>query len=222
MKSPKRVGADAGFAARFAVGCSLPGTTQHPRCDGFMARYITVFVVLVSVVLVYLVWTALPTPVPKKLSVEFIGMTNITTGQASLQVTWTTNTTTGQTLPIVVSGIGATGRCALFWVTNITAHYTWFQTTSVEQKAETGWQECIPSRDSWCGVGGSGWPPRFGRVQAIGWPPGLPTNASWRLQVRYGPDPPPWAISVNTKFHRVIFHSRDDEGSPVASSVVQP
>ena len=141
------------------------------------------------------------------LSVQFIGMTNITAADASMQIIWITNSTAGQTLPIPVSGEGATGRCALFWVTNITAHHIWFQTTSVEQKTETGWQAFIPSHRSWSGVGGSQWLPRSGRVQAVGWPPGLPTNASWRLRVRYGRDPSLLGMMINQKAGRVIFHS---------------
>jgi len=139
------------------------------------------------------------------LSVQFIGMTNLATGQ---------------TFPTPVSGEGATGRCALFWVTNITAHHIWFQTTSVEQKTETGWQVFIPSRRSWSGVGGSDRLPSSGRVQAVGWPPGLPTNASWRLRVRYGRDPSPLGNIINQKLGRVIFHS-GTERTLIASSEVK-
>lgn len=85
---------------------------------------------------------------------------------------------------------GAAGLCAMFWVGNFPSNqFTRFNTVSVEQKTETGWQTFSPSGNAWSGVAGNLWRSGYDCFYAVGWPPGLPTNAVWRLQVRYGKEP---------------------------------
>ena len=170
-------------------------------------RYLAAFAALLLLLAAYLFWSGVHAgPQTAKLSVLFIGMTN--------------NPTAVMTPTRVEVCQGATGLCAMFWVTNIAAkQFIWFATASVEQKTETGWQPFVPSGGSWSGVEGSLWQPGYGCLYAVGWPPGLATNATWRLQVRYGREPPTLGIIINEKSGREIFKSGRQE-SMVPSSVV--
>jgi hypothetical protein len=144
----------------------------------------------------------------KKLSVVFVGMTN--------------NPARQMTPTRIELSQGATGLCAMFWVSNAPAnHFIWFKTDSVEQKTETGWQRFVPSGGDWSGVEGSRWQPGYGCFFAVGWPSGLATNATWRLQVRYGRDPSTLGIIVNEKTGREIFRSGKAESSIPSSEVIQ-
>ena len=109
-----------------------------------------------------------------KLSVEFVGMTNNPTSQRK---------------PILLAvNTGATGLCALFSVTNnSTTQAIWFDTVSIEQRTAAGWKPFVPS-GSWTEVVALQWLPRHGCLLAVAWPPGLATNATWRLQMSYGQD----------------------------------
>jgi hypothetical protein len=117
---------------------------------------------------------------------------------------------------------GASGTCALFLVTNITRHqFLWFKTASLERKTETGWERFTPTNGAWSGPEGSLWAPGYGCFVAVGWPPGLPTNVCWRLQLSYGRDPSELGILINQKSGREFFHSRKSENT-VLSSTVSP
>jgi hypothetical protein len=117
---------------------------------------------------------------------------------------------------------GATGLCAMFRVANITSNqFIWFKTASVEQKTETGWRPFVPSKGSWSGIEGLLWRPGYACLVAVGWPPGLSTNASWRLQVSYGRDPSTFGILVNQKLERDIFKSGREESTVSSSEVSQ-
>ena len=112
-------------------------------------------------------------PPTTKLSVEFVGMTNNPTPQRK---------------PLRLVNGDAKGLCALFIVTNnSTTQAIWFDTASIEQKIAAGWKPFVPS-GSWREVGGLQWLPRSGCLLAVAWPPGLATNATWRLQMSYGQD----------------------------------
>ena len=113
-------------------------------------------------------------PPTTKLSVEFVGMTNNPTPQRK---------------PILLAvTTGATGLCALFSVTNnSTTQAIWFDTVSIEQRTAAGWKPFVPS-GRWTEVGGLQWLPSHGCLLAVAWPPGLATNATWRLQMSYGRD----------------------------------
>jgi hypothetical protein len=111
-------------------------------------------------------------PPTTKLSVEFVGMTNNPTPQR-------------KPIRLAVNG-DAKGLCALFFVTNnSTTQAIWFDTVSIEQKTAAGWKPFVPS-GSWTEVGTIQWEPRYGCLLAVAWPPGLATNATWRLQMSYG------------------------------------
>jgi hypothetical protein len=143
---------------------------------------------------------------PQKLAVLFTGMTsNVTRTMGPPRVE--------------VCGSGS-GACALFLVTNLTSgQYLWFKTAWVERKAETGWERFTPTNRSWFGPEGKLWGPGYGCFIAVGWPPGLPTNACWRLQVSYGRDPSELGIVINQKSGREFFHSGKAESTLPSSEV---
>jgi hypothetical protein len=141
-------------------------------------------------------------------SVVFVGMTN--------------NPTRQMTPTRIEVCQGATGMCALFWVTNFTANeWVWFKTVSVEQKTASGWQRFSPSSSLWMGIEGSLWGPGYGCLVAVGWPPGLSTNAVWRLELSYGRDTSSSATDINQNTDRSIFKSGSQE-STFTSSEVSP
>jgi hypothetical protein len=117
--------------------------------------------------------------------------------------------------------LGATGLCALFGVTNIAPkEFIWFKASVVEQRTETGWQPFVPN-GAWSGVEGSVWQPGYGCLYAVGWPPGLSTNATWRLRVAYGREPSLLGTLINQKLGWEIF-KRGRQESTVISSEVKP
>jgi hypothetical protein len=131
-------------------------------------------------------------PLLPKLSVAFVGMTN---GPAH------------QMTPTRIEVCqGATGLCAIFSVRAVSSNRSiWFKTASIEQKTPTGWQTFLTDGTSWSGIEGGRWSPGYGCLYAVGWPPGLPTSATWRLRVSYGPEPSMWAVVVNRKIGLKIF-----------------
>ncbi len=150
-------------------------------------------------------------PPRPKLSILFIGLTN--------------NPTRQMTPTRIEAGQGATGVCAMFFVQNITSNqFLWFKTDSVEQKTDTGWQPFSLGRIgsfSWDGVGGSVWLPGYGCYYAVAWPPGLPSNAVWRLQVSYGKDPSSFGRFVNRQIGWDLFRSGKQESSVSSPEVRQ-
>ncbi len=181
-----------------------------------MAHYRRYLAVLAAVVLASLVFWLWPTPGkgsrPDKLAVIFVGLTNNpsrTMGPSRVEVCQ-----------------GATGMCALFLVTNtIRNECLWFKTAFAEQKAGGEWKQFSPGTNAWSGVEGSLWAPAYGCFMAVGWPPGLSTNSSWRLQVSYGRDPSMLRTLINEKFGepvlgRELFH-RGKQESTVGSSEVR-
>ena len=172
-------------------------------------RFIAVLAVLALFLMAYLFWSGIHVSAPTtKLSVVFVGITNSPT-----------RTMTPTRIEVCQ---GATGLCAMFWVTNIDARQTiWFKTTSVEQKTEAGWRPFVPSGGAWSGIEGSLWQAGYGCFYAVGWPPGLPTNATWRLQVSYGRDPSNFGIIVNQETGRNIFPSGKKESTISSSQVNQ-
>ena len=157
-------------------------------------KYTAIFSMFVLILLGFGLWSSSRhVPVAPSLSVAFVGVTNNPARQ------W-------RPTRIEVCQ-GATGLCAVFYVRNVTSNrFLWFKTVAVEQKMQTGWQSFLPSGASWSGVEGSVWSPGYGCLYAVGWPPGLPTNATWRLQVRGGREISGWRRLVNQKIGREIFH----------------
>ncbi len=92
---------------------------------------------------------------------------------------------------------GATNLCALFWFTNKAAASVWFKTECAEQRVDGKWIECARPSAQWDGVEGGRWTKGSGCMYAVGWPPGLATNATWRLKVRYGNDLSLFKLSMN-------------------------
>lgn len=116
---------------------------------------------------------------------------------------------------------GAAGTCALFEVRNVTSNqFLWFKTASLERKTEKGWERVDSIEGVWSGVEGNLWSPGYACLYAVGWPPGLPTNATWRLQVRHGKDPSLLARLINQKIGRDIFRSGKQK-AVVASDAVE-
>jgi hypothetical protein len=118
---------------------------------------------------------------------------------------------------------GATGRCALFWVTNAEPfdHTLWFDSFEVEQNTNGQWLAFTRTNSLWSGVEGSVWWGGYGCMYAVGWPPGLPTNATWRLRIRCGRDLSPIKLRINEKLRRKIFHP-DQKHMVLWSSEVIP
>jgi hypothetical protein len=175
-------------------------------------KYLALFAVALLASLA--LWLSRSSPsgaVQPKLAVIFVGMTN--------------NPIRTMGPPRVEVCQGATGLCALFLVTNTTRNEClWFNTAFAEQNAGGEWKQVLPGTNAWSGVGGGLWTPGYGCFMAVGWPPGLSTNASWRLQVNYGRDPSMLRTLINQKFGqpvlgRELFHSRKQE-SKVGSSEV--
>ena len=181
---------------------------------GHSRRYIIVFAALVLLLVAYLFWQGGQTgPISPKLSVVFVGMTN-------------NPTRTMMPIRVAVCG-GATGRCAMFMVSNTTTSQSVrFKTIAVEQKTASGWRLFIPSSGSWFGLEGGDWSPGYGCLVAVGWPPGLATNASWRLQVRYEREPSSLGTILNQKIGRqlfppglILFHRGEGEAVVLSSEV---
>jgi hypothetical protein len=120
----------------------------------------------------------------------------------------------------VAVGAGATGLCAMFWVTNTsTDKYCWIRTAGVETQGPGGWQERRQIDVSWYGVMVSMWRPGYGCLVAVGWPPGIPTNECWRLKLIYGEDPSLGKSAINQKLGWVLFHPSDELGRFASSEV---
>ena len=131
-----------------------------------------------------------------------------------------TNNPVRQMLPFRVETCeGATGLCALFWVTNTSPNIINFKTDSVEIKTGNGWEPFLPTGALWRGVEGSLWFPNYGCFYAVGWPPGLPTNTVWRLQVRHVREPSLLRILINQKLGRDLFRPGQEFTSPTAEVV---
>jgi hypothetical protein len=131
-----------------------------------------------------------------------------------------TNNPVRQMIPFRVEVCeGATGLCALFWVTNTSPNVISFKSDSAEIKTDKGWQPFLPAGSPWRGVEGSLWQQNYGCFYAVGWPPGLLTNAVWRLQVRHARDPSLLGILINQKLGRTIFRPGKEFSTPTAEVV---
>ena len=118
---------------------------------------------------------------------------------------------------------GATGRCALFWVTNSgpRTQRVWFETFQLEQKVDGQWRRFSPINPEWGGVEGSVWQGNAGCTYAVGLPSGLSSNAIWRLQIDCGPELSPLRSMINRKLGRQIFR-RPTEYVTFPSEAVVP
>ena len=104
------------------------------------------------------------------LSLLFVGLTNNPVSQF-------------RPYRIAVAG-NPSGLCALFQLKNTGfLRAIGFETSGLEVLTEDGWEQFSPT-GAWQGIVGDTWFPGSGCLFAVGWPPGLSTNASWRLVVR--------------------------------------
>src|SRR5436190_130240 len=137
-----------------------------------MSRIRVIFLVCLAIGLaVWLCWFA-GRRNPPPVSVQFVGLTNNPVRRPPPSPSR------------LELGSGATNMCALFWFTNTDATSVWFDTECAEQKLDGKWIQCAQPNADWSGVGGGVWLKRSGCMFAVGWPPGLSTNATWRLRVR--------------------------------------
>jgi hypothetical protein len=104
--------------------------------------------------------------------------------------------------------MGATNLCAVFWFTNASAASVWFKTDCAERKVDGKWVECARPGGQWNGLEGGMWTKGSGCLYAVGWPPGGPTNATWRLRVRCGNDLSVFKIVVNQKLGAIFSPSK--------------
>jgi len=199
-------------------GGTLPEISRKPflapaaHVHVYMAnrhKYTAAVFAFVLLLLALILWSgSRPVPVATILSVGFVGLTN---GPAR------------QMKPTRIEVCqGATGLCAMFSVRDVSSnHWIWFKTASIEQKTSAGWQRFLPNGTSWSGVEGGYWSPGYGCLFAVGWPPGLPTNTTWRLRVSYGREPSRLGMVVNQKLGREIFHSGPEEAVISSEEVSQ-
>jgi hypothetical protein len=119
-------------------------------------------------------------------------------------------------------GRGATGRCALFWVTNTgnPRERVWFDAMKVEQKVDGQWRAFVPANPGWSGVEGSIWMGGYGCHYAVALPPGLQSNAIWRLQVRCGRDRSSLKLVINSWLGREFFRRSEGHVSLPSSEVI--
>ena len=121
-----------------------------------------------------------------------------------------------------INGRGATGLCAMFAVTNVSKDSAiWFETVAIQQKTDNGWQRTPtdpyrtppnPNKPAWSGIDADGlWSPGYGCLFAVGWPPNLPTNAVWRIEIKCGRGPSKLAQFLSDKFDLDFLTKRSPE-----------
>ncbi len=121
---------------------------------------------------------------------------------------------------------GITGLSAIFAITNDSQDASvCFDTCAIEQKSQGEWQRTeVPPYDSRVTqkrrVGGTPWvgiasedvnhvyPPGTCWNYVVEWPPGVPTNATWRLQLRYWRRASPTAMKLDDKLGIDLFPRR--------------
>jgi hypothetical protein len=142
---------------------------------------------------------------------QLLRQTNPTTPDLSVIFVGLTNGPVRQMTPTSIEvASSATGLCALFWVTNVgTRADLRFRTTSIEQRTRQGWERFVVSK-AWSGVGGSLWTPGYGCLFAIAWPPGMSTNATWRLQLSCQREPTGLRGRINDELGWEAFHAGQD------------
>ena len=138
-------------------------------------------------------------PVTPELTVQFVGLTNDPVNSMS---------------PVrVCVAQGTTGLCVLFRVMNPAANVSaQFDTTGIEVNQGHGW-ELVPVPGRWYGVAGGAWTPGYGCLCAVGWPPGVSTNVTWRLRLSVAHEPArgSWRQKINRLLHHEFFGLYDQQ-----------
>jgi hypothetical protein len=133
---------------------------------------------------------------------------------------------------------GGRGLCAIFAVTNISKDASiWFTTWGLEQKVGAEWRRIrVPRYESRVvgklRAGGDPWflvdsddvnnvfPPGRGWYYVVPWPANVPTNAAWRLKLRYGRAPSQMAEKIDNQLG-VRFFAKRRKGQTMATSEVR-
>ncbi|HTH49716.1 MAG TPA: hypothetical protein VMB21_19540 [Candidatus Limnocylindria bacterium] len=153
--------------------------------------YLFILVVAVMLVLLWRIASRGPTSQPADLSVTFLGLTNNPVAQF-------------KPFRLCVPG-SPTGTCALFQLKNVgRLRSIGFETLGVEQLTREGWRPFSPT-GPWQGMNGSVWTPGSAALFAIGWPPGLASDATWRLTLRWRRELPVIKEVINQWSGRQLF-----------------
>jgi hypothetical protein len=148
-----------------------------------------------------------------------------------------------QLIPMVLNG--NTGLCAVFAVTNVAKDASiWFNTSALEQKVGSEWRRTVlpPYHvrvDDELRAGRKPWflidsddvydlcPPGRAWYYAVAWPPDVPTNGVWRLQLRYGRAPSALTVKLSDAFDftgrlgAILFNKHRTQGTLVTPEVRQ-
>lgn len=133
---------------------------------------------------------------------------------------------------------GGRGLCAIFAVTNTSPRdRLWFNTWALEEKIGPQWRRTILATYASRNRAGHPaflidsedvndlYPPGRAWYYVVPWPSGIPTNATWRLLVRYGKAPSPLTIKLadtfdfTKSFGFTLFNKRRPEGTLVTAEV---
>jgi hypothetical protein len=153
-----------------------------------------------------LMMTARTKPRPNDLSVVFVGLTNDPQ-----------KTMTPPRLAVISNGHGLH---AVFAITNrSTDHYLQFGIDRIEKQVGDAWVE-HPAGQTSVALG-MRWLPGYGCAYAIPWPPGLPAETPWRVNMWVKREPGLHLGLVNQWLHREIFrpYGRHSSTSSVVPSL---
>jgi hypothetical protein len=133
---------------------------------------------------------------------------------------------------------GGRGLCAVFAVTNISKQDAiWFNTCAVEHKVGLEWRRTLVpsylsrvlSEKPWLLIDSDDvndvYPPGRAWYYVVPWPPNIPTNATWRLQLRYGRTPSAFTKKMSSAFDftgklgSTLFNKRRAEGTLLTPEV---
>jgi hypothetical protein len=148
-----------------------------------------------------------------------------------------------QKLPMVLHG--NTGLCAVFAVTNVAKDASiWFNTYALEVKVGAEWRRTVLPpyhtrvddelrawRKPWFLIDSEDiydvCPPGRAWYYAVAWPPNVPTNGTWRLELRYGIAPSALTVKLNDAFDftgtlgSVLFNKHRVQGTLLTPEVKQ-
>lgn len=215
MKSPNKPDApNPAVAPRFQVERHWRGVGELARLSMRLPRrsfLVGVGVALLATVLFWLCGGLRIGSAPTRLAVVFVNVQNDPVSHPPKG-------------PTVLHG--GLGLCAIFAVTNVgTDASMWFRTSAVEHRVGEEWRRNpVPPYRSrvvdQLRTGGKPWflidsddvndvfPPGRGWYYAVPWPPDVPTNAVWRLELRYGRLPSPRARKVDDQLGVRLFARR--------------
>ncbi len=135
---------------------------------------------------------------------------------------------------------GGRDLCAVFAVTNISKRDAiLFNTCAVEQRVGQEWRRTLVAaylarvlaQKPWLLIDSDDvndvYPPGRAWYYVVPWPPNIPTNATWRLQLRYGGAPSAFTKKMSSTFDftgevgSTLFNMRRATGTLVTPGVRQ-